>query len=195
MKHFLNYIDQKISLTENEKIHLEKICSSKIFGKNEYFSIQGKICRRIAFVRSGIFRFYYTTDNGEEANTEFIIDSGFLTDFISYSQNIESKFTIQALEKSEVTILNLREINDKDLFDKIKRIGSKYIDTYCLNNLLNHQIMLSECPDKRYDLLKKYFPNFLQRIPKKHIASFMRIRPETLSRIKKRALDLNQAII
>ena len=148
--------------------------------------LQGKQHTRLAILTSGALRSFHTTEGGEEINMEFILDHGFITDLFGFSQSQESHFSVQALENSDIIILDWNKIQaDKLLFKKFYILGSKYLNRVCLPDLLNYRLLLSESPNKRYGLLQKKYPHYVQRIAQKHLASYLRLRPETVSRMKK----------
>ncbi|WP_188112116.1 Crp/Fnr family transcriptional regulator [Aquimarina sp. RZ0] len=159
--------------------------------KNEVFIQQGRICNKLAYLENGAFRMFYTTDSGDEVNTEFIVSKGFITDYISFLKKEACSVTISAIEDSEISIIDTNWL-DKSLLRKLAMLGKNYIQKKCLPVLLDYQIIVAEKPALRYQMFENKYPEYIQRIPQKHIASYLKIRPETLSRIKRKFIDLNQ---
>lgn len=193
MQQLLTFIAKYVELSETEQQEILAVSKLATFEKNDLLLTQGEKCTKLTFLYEGSFRHFYTTDEGEEVNTEFIVNSGFIWDFISYSQLTNSQFSIQALEKSQVIILNFTGTKiSESLLPKLRKLQNLYINEFCLPLLYNYQLILSEKPAIRYEVFAKKYPLLIQRISQKHIASYLRLRPETISRIRRRVLDLNQ---
>ncbi len=191
MSDIVTYLGNHIKLSAHEKKSLIDFTKKKKLLKNEVFMHQGRISNKLAYLEKGAFRMFYTTENGDEVNTEFIISNGFITDYISFLKGEASLVTISAMEDSEIFILSTKSL-DKLLLRKLDVFGKKYIQKKCLPVLLDYQIIIAEKPALRYQMLERKYPEYIQRISQKHIASYLKIRPETLSRIKRKFLDLNQ---
>lgn len=191
MSNLIRYLEKNIELSFQDKQSLIDASEKKCLLKNDVFLQQGRISNKLSFLERGAFRMFHTTEDGDEANTEFILSNGFITDFMSFLKGTVSQVSIAALEDSEITILNIEKL-EQSLIKKLAHFGKKYVQNVCLPVLLDYQIIISEKPDLRYEILLKKYPEYIQKIPQKHIASYLRLRPETLSRIRRKFLDLNQ---
>ena len=191
MSDFITYLEKQIKLSFQEKQLIIDFTKKEKLLKNEVFIHQGRICNKLAYLENGACRMFYTTDNGDEVNTEFILSKGFITDYISFLKKEVCTVTISAMEDSEISILETQHL-DKSLLNKLSLLGKNYIQKKCLPVLLDYQIIVAEKPSLRYQMFEQKYPEYTQRIPQKHIASYLKIRPETLSRIKRRLIDLNQ---
>ncbi len=195
MNQLIALINSLVTLTGEETEKLLSLSKQKSLDRNETFMKQGERCTKLAFLLTGSFRCFYTTTDGEEVNTEFIITEGFITDFISYSRKAESQVSIQALEKSNIIVIDFHSLTiGNELRAKLRVLSTRYINKVCLPVLRDYQLIMAENASHRYELLAQKYPYYLQRIPQKHIASYLRLRPETISRIRKKFLDLNQLV-
>jgi len=189
MNQLFHFLDHYVSFTESEKYFISSACTYKQLNKNDFFLLQGKTPTTLAILTNGAFRFFHTNEGGEEINTEFILDHGFVTNLLGFIESKESHLSVQAMENSDIIILDWRKIQlEKSLCRKFKILGSLYLNKVCLPALLHYQLLMSETPNKRYALLLKKYPHYAQRIAQKHLASYLRLRPETVSRIRKNLL-------
>ena len=128
---------------------------------------------------------YYIDENGSETDIFFASEDWWIGDLISFSQRSPSKLYIQALEDSEVLVIN-RE-NKERLFEKVPaferlfRLMVQKAFESMMNRLLS---TFSETAELRYlDFVKKY-PSIPARVPQHLIASYLGITPEFLSKIR-----------
>ncbi len=191
MNKLIVFLEDFIELDSSEKTSLTQNSTLKKISRKELFLRQGEKCNKIAFVEKGGFRMFYTTADGSESNTEFVLSSGFITDFSNFLKGNNSNVSIAALENSEIRVIKIHQLAPS-LIKKLAHFGKSYVQNFCLPTLLDYQIIISEKPELRYQMLLEKYPEYIQKIPQKHIATYLRIRPETLSRIRRRILDLNQ---
>lgn len=139
----------------------------------------------IAFIKSGATRSFHTDDNLVETNLLLRSENEFMTDYESFIRQEPSALTIQAIEKGEAIFLDYAGLNS--LYDtsfywnKFGRIISEQI---FLNSKRRTEQMLFLTPKERYLLLLKDHPNYFQKYSLKHIASYLGITPQSLSRIR-----------
>ncbi len=191
MNSVITSIEKYVTLTQKEAEVLMENSTRHTLSKNHFFLKQGEKNKKVAFVEKGSFRMFYSTDKGDEVNTEFIFEDQFITDFTSFLLKKNSDVSIIAMENSEIRILELIKLDDA-LLRKLSYFGKTYVQNICLPTLMDYQIIISEKPALKYKLLSEKFPEYIQKVPQKHLASYLHLRPETLSRVKRKFLDLNQ---
>ena len=149
---------------------------------------EGQIARNAYYVISGCIREYELVD-GEEKTTAFYTEGRSAINFNSLSQQVPSKVYFICSEPTTVAILNTDK--EKELYLKHPRF-----ETFCRigieqmigakHSQLNEFITMK--PRERYEKLQQERPDLLNRVPQYQIASYLGIKPETLSRIRKRTL-------
>lgn len=150
----------------------------------DFFLQQGKICRNIAFVEEGLLRLYYLND-GKEVTNCFCKENTITTSYSSLITQKESDIAIQAIEASKLIVLSyeaLQKLYEKDLFwQQVGRLAAEneFITTECHNRFLSD---LSATD--RYIQILENENELLQRVPLNHLATYLQIAPETLSRIR-----------
>lgn len=173
---------QPISL--DAEADLVGLCTLKNFGKNEEIQSIGATCRTIYFIVSGVGRIYYLKD-GVEVTEYFAFPNELIIRAESLFTQLPSKKAIQALEESEVVAISAeplfrlfeRHHDLERLFHKL--IQQAYVET--LKRLENIQFLTAE---ERYEKLLEEKPELIQKIPLKHVASFLGITQVSLSRIR-----------
>ncbi len=130
-------------------------------------------------------RSYYVDDKLNETNLLLKSENEFITDYESFISQKSSTLWIQAIEKTEIILLDkvgLQTLYDTSFYwNKFGRIISEQI---FLNSKRRTEQMLFLTPKERYLLLLKTQPHFFQKYALKHIASYLGITPQSLSRIR-----------
>jgi len=153
--------------------------------RNDFFCKAGRIADRIAYVNSGVLRSFYLI-NGKETTTFFQLPGSMAVALPSFLQLIPSQENIQALEDTELIVINRNELYQ--LYEnswKWQQVGRILMEQYYIR-LEEHMISLqSETAIDRYQRLATHSPEVIQSVQLQYIASYLGISPETLSRIRK----------
>jgi CRP-like cAMP-binding protein len=158
----------------------------KSYKKGSVILENGKTENELRFLDNGIIREYYAT-NGKEKNINFYTEPIFITDFSSFTNSTSTKKYQETLTDVELRVLC------KEKFLELTNqynCGKLFIETIFQrivvnkeNGEFNHFVNTAE---ELYLDIMKTKPNWLLHIPQYHIASYLGITPETLSRIRKR---------
>jgi CRP-like cAMP-binding protein len=183
-----DYISKYIHLDENEK---KAIVSLDIFHtkkKGEELLKQGELSNQGYFVLKGCIRSYYII-KGEEKTTDFHTEMEGITPQCVID-NKPSEYNINCVENSILLISNPEmetEMFKKfPKFESLCRILSENIVSKQQIDFNNFKI---SSPQERYLSLVNKRPDLIQRVPQHQIASFLGIKPQSLSRIKARILE------
>lgn len=165
---------------------IEKYSFKKSFDKKELLAEAGVDCKYQYFIIEGSAYSFYVNEKGDKNVIELAIEEYWITDAASYFTGKPAVSTIATLEPTTALLIN-RQDYDKlccshPLFDKFFRI--------LLQNALasQHQRIaktISEEAELRYREFSDKYPHFIQRIPQYLIASYLGIKPQSLSRIRK----------
>ena len=176
------------SLNEAEEKAFLSILEVKIFKKKEFLLQEGKVCNKITFVNNGCMRLFYNVE-GAENTIQFFFSDSWYTDYASFLTGSPTIENMQALEECEVVQFNKDDLyklyDSMPIFEKVGRVFAE--KAYLSISQLN-QMKTNEEPEVRYINLLKTRPELVQQIPQHYIASYLGIKPETLSRIRKRIL-------
>ena len=133
-------------------------------------------------------RLFYNVD-GVENTIQFFFGDSWYTDYASFLMGRPTIENMQALEVSEV--VQFKKDDLYELYHKMpifERVGRIFAENAYLSISQLNQMKTNEEPEVRYINLLKTRPELVQRIPQHYIASYLGIKPETLSRIRKRIL-------
>ncbi|MFI1773404.1 Crp/Fnr family transcriptional regulator [Thalassobellus citreus] len=176
-------------INHNEK-DIEAFCNlfqHKTVKKKHFLLKEGDVCKFEAFVTKGLFKVAHIDKNGNEQILYFASENWWITDIDSFTNTVPSKFTIQALEDSEVLFISKK---DKEyaytylpFIEKLFRIMTQKTYVALQRKLINN---LSKTSDQRYiDFIEKY-PKLAQRLTNIQIAAYLGISHEFVSKIRKK---------
>jgi CRP-like cAMP-binding protein len=179
-----NILELITEFSEEELKLMEPFFEKTTVAKYGCLLEEGQPCTTIFLVASGVLRNYYN-NNGLDVNLSFTLENQFTTSFEAYINHEPSKIFIQALEKSSVWIINTRALRKQ--YGSITNI-SAFVRRLAIRMLMvteeHHNMMMMNAPADRYQYLLDKKPELLQKIPLTHLASYIGITRETLSRIR-----------
>ena len=182
----LELINQITSLEEIEIELIKNSFKPLLLNKGEFFLEAGKINKHVGFLNKGLVRYFVYKDE-EESTFEFTKEGEFIADYQSFNNKTESVQNIQAIEDCEILIINYENV--QTLFNTTKNgnlIGRLIIEhrfDIMVNQLL--AIYMQNHTD-RYQNFIQHYSDLSQRIPQYLIASYVGVKPESLSRIRGR---------
>lgn len=174
-----------IDLTEAEKQGILTAFPVKTIEKDTVLLKEGEIAKNAFFVIKGCVR-KYSIQNGEEITDEFYTELESVVNFESMSNNIPSKFYFTCSEKSVIGVLNSEK--ETALYKKFPRFGDVCrVEMEKMLGASQEQRFdfKNSTPKSRYLSLLRERPDLINRVPQYQIASYLGIKPETLSRIRK----------
>nr|WP_314499770.1 Crp/Fnr family transcriptional regulator [uncultured Chryseobacterium sp.] len=170
---------------------IQKLLDSGIFSqkrklaRNEYLKIAGSIDTNIYFVEDGSLRIFIMDEN-EERVIRFGYTGNILVSLDSFLSEKPSEFYIQAIKKTEMRIAS-----KNDLYNFIHSTGENLkfwnaiLEDVVLQQIEREKDLLFYSPRERFERVLKRSPKLFQEVPNKYIANYLRMSPETLSRLKK----------
>ena len=178
-----NFID----LTDEEKLSIMAAFPIKTFDKGTPLLKEGQIAKDAFLVIKGCVRQYFNSSDGEEKTTDFYTEFQSAVNFDSIANHRPSKYFLTCTENSTIAIINAEKENI--LYKKHPRFGE--VCRVEMEKMMGEkQDSMSEFkslkPKERYLNLLENRPELVNRVPQYQLASFLGIRPETLSRIRKR---------
>ena len=153
--------------------------------RNEHLMVKGNVNTNSYFVDSGSLRIY-VLDEMEEHTIRFGYQGAFVSALDSYFMNAPTNFYFQAIKQTQLRFVK-KEVLEA-LFEAhadMKDLWRKMLEGLVVQQLEREQDLLTSSPHERYKRVLKRSPKLFQEIPSKYIASYLRMSPETLSRIKK----------
>jgi CRP-like cAMP-binding protein len=158
--------------------------------KGAFFISEGQICKSFAFIHSGTFSFIISND-GEEHVKDFSGSNKFITSYSSFITQSPSQIFIRAEETAILTQWSYDTY--QELIDSSKnwRLFALKIANYLYLRKEKREIsLLTETAEQRYLNMLKEFPDIIQHVPQYLVASYLGIRPQSLSRIRNKMTHL-----
>jgi CRP-like cAMP-binding protein len=154
--------------------------------KNEYFIKAGDIPDKLAFIFRGIFRVFYLSESGNEHSLVFRSEGRPLFAYSAFLENTGSRHFFQAMEDSILLYITFRDwtglLSGHPCW---KAIYAKYLQILFVEKEDRETEFLCDDAETRYLTFVKKYPQIAKRVPYYHIASYLGITPEALSRIRK----------
>jgi CRP-like cAMP-binding protein len=184
---FRQFIQDYTTLPDSDWNKISKCFEQRIIQRDEILLAEGKICRHLYFVESGLLRFYIT--KGGNDITKFFTDAPYcFTSQVSFNSQKPATENIQAIEKSIVWQTTLQQANELLELKSWNTFVRKLIQEvqYYTEQIL--QEVQTETAENRYEKMLKVNPTLLKRLPLKYLASYFGIAPQSLSRIRKKII-------
>lgn len=184
------YINQHLSseIGDGDFEWINDKFTQKHFRKNQYLLQEGEISKHAIFIVKGALRQYSVDQKGIEHIVHLCTENWWVGDRESFTKLTPSKYNIEAVEDSDVLLLN------KENFQQLVNTAPFFV--LVLNSMdYNHHIASQErinsaislSAEERYVNLLKTNPALVQRFPQNMIASYLGVSPETISRIRNKA--------
>jgi len=182
----LQLINQ-ITVLEQEEIELIKSNFKPIhLAKGDYFLKEGEINKHVGFLQKGLVR-YFVYKNDDESTFEFTKEGEFVADYQSFNNNTVSIQNIQAIEDCNMLVINFTDV--QTLFKSLKNgnlIGRRIIE-HRFDVMVNQLLAIyMQNHEERYKRFVNQYSDLTQRIPQYLIASYVGVKPPSLSRIRRR---------
>lgn len=156
------------------------------FGRQDPVLLPGSMDYTFFFVAEGLLRVYTVAGNSKECNKGFIADNIFAGPLAAFMLGLPSLYGIEALEPT--TLLTARYSDLIALYDRhpvFDRFGRTFMEWMVIQKELRERITLHQTAKERYLAFMEQYPQFAQRVPQYHIASYLGITPESLSRLRR----------
>lgn len=188
---FLKTLNTITPIPNKELEKLKKISKVKKIKKREYFLSQGDRCSHIAFVVDGLFRITYLTEDGKEFTKSFLPQNDFLISYSALLEERESYFSIEALEDSTIIVMDyyewLKLFKDEVSWHKLLILILQ--KAFCKKEAREREFLLFDA-QTRYESFLNTYPNLSHRIKQHILASYLGISPVTLSKLKKKKINI-----
>ena len=175
-----------IDIKDEEFDFLKSLFLPKKIKKRQYFLQEGDICKYQAFIEKGILRSYTVDEKGSEHILQFASEGWWMADLSSYLTNEPSFLNVDAIEESELLLIT--KSSWELAMQKIPSL-EHYFRIILQNHLVSTQKRLlqslSETAEQKYLRFINTYPDCLSRVPQHMIASYLGIKRETLSRVRK----------
>ncbi len=147
----------------------------------------GEVCRQVAYIESGGLRYFYDVE-GEERTGQFFFEGSWYADYDSFLDQKPSRQSIEAIEPTRLWLLARHDLyrfyEERPVFE---RFGRLMAEQAYRGSRARSATLLNQTPTERYEQLVRDRPELLQRVSQRLIATYLGIKPESLSRIRGRS--------
>ncbi|NRB52507.1 MAG: Crp/Fnr family transcriptional regulator [Saprospiraceae bacterium] len=179
-----------VPLTEDEKKIFRSLVEVITVKRKTHLLREGQVCRYEYFILEGCLRSYYIDSNLVEHTTMFAIEGWWTGNLKSFVRNTPSEFNLVAQENS--TVLRFTKEKLEELYTKVPKF-ERYFRVLLQNRLLATQDRISHhlsfTASQRYLQFINKYPQIEQRVPLKHIASYLGITATYLSRLRRARMN------
>jgi CRP-like cAMP-binding protein len=183
-------VSQKITLSAEDLETLKPFFIPKKVRKRQYILNAGDVCQYITFVESGLLRSFTVDNEGHEHVVQFASEGWWISDVGSFVSRKDALYNIEALEDSE--LLHLTPEAMDDLLLQLP-VMERFFRILMQNNIISLQrrviAYMSLSAEEKYLKLMEVAPDIMNRASQQHIASYLSVTPETLSRIRKKVSE------
>lgn len=179
-----NHIKKFVSLKDEDRI--SSAFTPLDLKKKQNAVKEGEACTHLYFVAKGCLRMFYLDEKGVEHTIQFALENWWMTDHEAFHKKGKSAFSIQAIENS--TVLAISKPNLDKLLAQHPELEKYFRIIYerAFSASLFRMKYFRMPKDEFYDFFYSLYPEFIQRVPQKLMASFLGFTPEYLSELRKR---------
>lgn len=189
IEQFIEYMDTREPLSNEEAEFIRAHMPVVTYKRGEYLLREGEVSDRFFFMLDGFVRLYYNVD-GEDVTAYFYPEGVFVSAYESYLRGTPAVQNFQAVEDTVVGVIT-KEAADNALqcFPNMMRVAIAAMEEELVHYQRIIASLLTQIPEQRYLKLLNEHGDYFNRIPQRHIASYIGVKPESLSRIKKRVQE------
>ncbi|MCS4168458.1 MULTISPECIES: Crp/Fnr family transcriptional regulator [Bacteroidota] len=182
-----NYIERysDVELLTCEKERVASIMKPKKLRRRQLFLEEGKICAYTGFILKGAARQFTIPENGTECINQLCIENWWITDRDSFINRIPSIYYIEAWEDTDLLVFQRQDLEVLLKIPAIQRMFWKMSENNQIASQKRLDAAISLNALQRYERFLRCYPEIAQRFPLHHIASYLGVSKETLSRVRK----------
>ena len=181
-----DFLSTIVPFTDDELKDIVSHFEKETVLKNQTLVRQGEICKTLYFIEKGMGRSYYLNENGKEITQWFFGVGKFMSSVDSFFQQTPSLYYLEVLEDATLYCISKEDLDQ--LFAKYHKMETmgRLVTTEMLTKMVNKLNAIQfQTARERYDYMLAEFPDIAYQVPLRHIASYLGMTQETLSRIRK----------
>lgn len=180
-----NIAKKNIHLTDDEIAILETAFRYRKFRKNQYILQEGDVSRSSSFILTGLVRVYLVDDKGQEHVLYFMKEDYWVGDLNSNYSETPSQYNIDCLEETEV--LQITKADIERICEEVPKMNIFFRHLYRASIIAHEKrtasVLMKSALERYLDFVASN-PELERRIPNLHIASYLGITPQSLSRLR-----------
>ncbi len=186
------FIENYASLTDADWQLIFDCFENRLISKDEILLREGQVCRHLYFLETGLIRYFIEKDG--QSITKFFTDAPYcFTSQVSFTAEKPATENIQAIENAvvwQITLEQAEKLLEMRSWNTFVRKLIQEVQFYTESILQEIQTATAE---ERYSKMLSNNNSLLRRVPLKHLASYLGIAPQSLSRIRKNLLKKSRS--
>jgi CRP/FNR family cyclic AMP-dependent transcriptional regulator len=178
-------ICKKNEFMQDEIEYFNSILQYKEVPKKTFLLQEGEICNFEAYILKGCLRKYYINENGFEVIVQFAVEDWWISDIASFHEKKPSQLFIETLEDCQLLLLTPETkemlLQKVPKFERIFRLLIQRNLSAMQNRLID---TIAKSAQEKYLEFIKLYPTIPQRVAQHHIASYLGISAEFLSKVR-----------
>ncbi len=194
MNYLRTELEKSIKITDEEWEVVRSKFKPKSAKKGEIVHYAGDIFSDIWYIKSGLARSYFIDNNGKDFTWQLYFNDEsmsklnlFMDDSVSFYEQSPSLVSFEILEDAEFEVISVADLDE--LFNinmKWQHFGRMMIhDTWYASTYKRVLSLMGESAQQRYVRLLKEYPTIFEKVKSYHVASYLGIAPQTLSKLRK----------
>lgn len=183
----VDFIQSGHPLSQMDKDLIFQYFEPVLFPKNRIIEEEGKVPEYLYYIVSGYLRLFHYNENGDEVTTHINCPPGFFTSYFNFINATKSNENVECITECEllrITRTDLDSLTSKS--EAMKNFSIKVFQKSIVYNENRSTELATLSGEKRYRKLIENYPGILHNVPITYIASFLGMKPESLSRIRRK---------
>ncbi|WP_312846693.1 Crp/Fnr family transcriptional regulator [Chryseobacterium oranimense] len=183
----VDFIQSGHPLSQMDKDLIFQYFEPVLFPKNRIIEEEGKVPEYLYYIVSGYLRLFHYNENGDEVTTHINCPPGFFTSYFNFINTAKSNENVECITECEllrITKTDLDSLTSKS--EAMKNFSIEVFQKSIVYNENRSTELATLSGEKRYRKLIENYPEILHNVPITYIASFLGMKPESLSRIRRK---------
>lgn len=185
----IDFIQSGHPLSQMDKDLIFQYFEPVLFPKNRIIEEEGKVPEYLYYIVSGYLRLFHYNENGDEVTTHINCPPGFFTSYFNFINTAKSNENVECITECEllrITKTDLDSLTSKS--EAMKDFSIEIFQKSIVYNETRSTELATLSGEKRYRKLIQNYPGILHNVPITYIASFLGMKPESLSRIRRKLI-------
>ena len=184
MDEFYKYLLNAFDFTADEAKVIASSFNRVELGKGDFFLKEGAYCDKVGFVVEGALLYSQNMD-GEEKVCDFAFENEWVSQYKSLINKTPSELSIKTLENTILVEINMDSLNKLvEVVPKLIRFQAGLTEQFFIKSTDRASNLANLTAKERYAKEIRTNPKLAQRIPQYYMASYLGIKPQSLSRIR-----------